>query len=203
MPDYSSIVRFLRLAVPGAGIILLVIFFLWPAITSIRLPHVDKAIISGDRTELVNPRYEGKDENGQRYLITAERAIQERKTPDVVQLVSPTAVMEKNDNTQGPQVTAKRGSYQNKDNQLSLSDGVQLTTPQGDQFSTAAAEVDLKNKTIESHSPITGGGPTLDLTGQGLTYDQDEGLLTITGPAKLVLHENKTPTPTAVPAAAH
>ena len=192
MPNYSTIVRFLRLVVPGAGIVLLIIFFLWPTIASIRSPKMDKAIIAGDRTELVNPRYEGKNEDGQRYLITASRAIQERKTPDLVQLVNPSATMEKADNTNGPHVNAaKTGVLQNKENQLTLSDDVTLTTPQGDQFTTAAADVDLKNKMVESHTPVSGGGPTLDLSGQGLTYNQEEGLLTVAGPAKLVLHEKQ------------
>jgi lipopolysaccharide export system protein LptC len=202
MPTYSTIVRLLRIMVPAAGIILLVIFFLWPAITRIRLPKMDKAIISGDRTELINPHYEGKDENGQRYTITADRAIQVRATPDILQLQMPTATLEKKDNTDGPHVTAKTGTYQNKTGQLTLTDGVVLTTPEGEKFTTAGADVDLKNKTVASHQPITGGGPQLDLSGQGLTYDEDEGLLTVSGPAKLVLHETDKSAPAAAPAVA-
>lgn len=193
MPNYSAIVRVLRIAVPAMGALLLVVFFLWPTITRIRMPTVDKAIISGDRTELINPRYEGKDEDGHRYTITAARAIQERRTPDALQLEMPTAALLNPDASSGPTVTAKTGIFQNKTNQLQLLDTVTLNTPQGDRFSTSGADVDLKNKIIESKQPITGGGPTLDLSGQGLRYDQQNGLLTITGPAKLVLHETDPP----------
>jgi len=206
MPNYSSVVRFLRLAVPTAGALLLIVFFLWPTLSSLRLPHFDKAKISSDRVELVHPHYEGKDENGQRYVLTADSAIQVRATPDLLQLILPTATLEKNDNSEGPHVTAKAGVYQNKTGQLTLTDGVVLTTPQGDKFNTAAADVDLKNKTIDVKQPISGGGPTLDLSGQGLQYDEDDGLLTVAGPAKLVLYQNpgtnEKPTAPVAPATA-
>jgi len=194
MPSYSSIVRTLRIAVPAVAIFLLVLFFLWPTLGRIHLPKFDKAQISGDRTELVNPRYESKDDKGQRFLLTAERAIQVRATPDVVTLVAPTATMEKNDNSAGPQVTARNGIYENKSQHLQLSDDVMLITPQGDHFITSAADVDMKDKIVRSDQPVTGNGPRLDLTGRGFVFNDKEGLLTVAGPAKLVLHETTAST---------
>lgn len=194
MPNYSAIVRTLRVAVPMAGIFLLVLFFLWPAITRIRMPTVDKAIISGDRTELVNPRYEGQDEKGNRYRITAERAVQFRSVPNTVQLQNPSAVMlDVGASAEGasstPNVRAGAGTYDHQSKQLQMNSGVTLTTAQGDQFQTPDASVDLNTKMVRADHAISGSGPTLSLSGNGLLYDQAGGLLTIAGPAKLVLYQ--------------
>lgn len=202
MPSYSSIIRTLRIAIPALGVLLFVLFCLWPTITRIRLPHVDKAIIKGERTELVNPRYEGKDASGKPYLLTADRAIQVRSDPDHVTLIAPTAALE-NNNTPGDKVIAENGIFQSKTQQLSLSNNVTLVTPQGDTFITQTAEVNLHSKIVTGTVPITGDGPRMTLSAQGFEYHHTDGLLMLTGPAKLVLHETheKTP-PSPAPAAA-
>jgi len=203
MSNYSDIIRMLRIAVPAAGAIILVLFFLWPTITKIRLPKLDKAQIRGDRTELINPHYEGKDEKGQRFVLTAARAIQTRADPDHVTLVSPTAAMEKPDNSLGSKVAADHGIFDSKNHQISLTQNVILTTPQGDRFITNAADVDLHGKFVSSQAPVAGGGPKLQISAQGFTYDNLHGLLTLTGPATLVLHEtNLVPASAAAPASA-
>jgi len=190
MPSYSSIIRILRIAVPAIGALLLILFFLWPTITRIRLPHIDKAEIHGDRTELINPRYEGKEKDGQRYVLTAERAIQVRADADHLTLISPTAALEKPDNALGSKVSAQRGIYDSKAQFLNLNDNVKLVTPQGDVFNTTTADVDLKTKTVTSHDAISGNSPRFDMTAHGFTYDDLHGLLTLAGPAKLTLYGN-------------
>ena len=189
MPSYSSVIRTLRIAIPTLGALLLIIFFLWPSITNIRLPHIDKAVIKGDRTELINPRYEGKNGDGQRYILTAERAIQTRSDADHVTLIAPTAAMERTDNTTGSKVMAKSGIYNSKTQYLNLADSVTLTTPQGDVFMTTAADADLKSKIMHGDQPISGDGPRMTVNANGFTYDETNGLLTLAGPAKLVLHD--------------
>ncbi len=203
MPSYTSIVRSLRIAVPAFGVLLLVLFFLWPVVTAISLPKIDKAQISGERTELVNPRYEGQDEGGQRFVLTAERAIQSRNTPDAVALVSPAAALTQTDNSEGTKVIAKNGIYEDKSQHLNLTDDVILTTPEGDQFTTSAADVDLKTKIVTGNVPVAGSGPRIDLTAQGFRYDHAGGTLTLNGPARLVLKEtHETPDhPNTAPAA--
>jgi lipopolysaccharide export system protein LptC len=194
MLSYSSVIRTLRIAVPALGVLLLVLFFLWPTLTAITLPKLDKAQITGDRTELVNPRYEGQDEDGQRFVLTAERAIQTRNKPDEVILISPHAALTQNDNSEGANVTADNGIYENVAEHLNLSDNVQLRTPEGDAFTTAAAAIDLKNKIVSGNVPVTGSGMRIDLSAQGFVYDHAQKLLTLTGPAKLVLKEtNEAP----------
>lgn len=201
MPSYSSIIRTLRITVPAMGVLLLVLFFLWPILTEIRLPQLDKAQISGERTELVNPRYEGQDEAGQRYVLTAERAIQNRNMPDDIVLIAPTAALTESDNREGAKVIAKNGNYDDKSQMLNLQDDVQLITPEGDQFTTSAADVDLKNKIVTGTQPVTGSGTRMDLSAQGFTYNHAGGELTLTGPAKLVLKENDDATTDPDPAA--
>jgi len=204
MPSYSAVVRGLRIIVPAIGALLLILFFLWPAITRIRLPHIDKAEIHGDRTELINPRYEGKEKDGQRYVLTAERAIQVRADADHLTLISPTAALEKPDNTLGSKVSAQNGIYDSKQQFLNLKDNVKLVTPQGDTFNTTTADVDLKTKTVTGHDAISGNSPRFDMTAHGFTYDDLHGLLTLAGPAKLTLYGNAHETlshPSAAPAA--
>jgi len=190
MPSYSDVVRGLRIIVPAIGALLLILFFMWPTITRIRLPKIDKAEIHGDRTELINPHYEGKEKDGQRYVLTADRAIQVRADADHVTLIAPTAALEKQDGTLGSKVVAKNGIYNSKDQFLNLSDNVTMVTPNGDHFLTSAAEVNLKTKQIDSNQPVTGDGPRFTLTASGFTYDHADGLLTFAGPAKLILHGN-------------
>lgn len=181
---------------------MLVLFFLWPTITHIRLPKIDKAQIRGDRTELVHPRYEGEDEGGQRFTLTADRAIQTRTDPEHTTLIAPTATLIKKDEAAGPHVSAQGGIYADKSQHLDLTGDVTLSTPAGETFTTSAAEVDLRTKVVRGNQPIQGGSPKMDVTANGFTYDHAGGLLTLTGPAKLIIHENANEKPVdPVPAA--
>jgi LPS export ABC transporter protein LptC len=186
--------------VPAMGGGLLLLFFLWPVITQIRLPKLDKAQISGDRTELVNPEYEGQDEGGQRYRLTAQRAIQTRAVPDVVTLIAPTAELVTGQNAGGTTITAVEGQFDNKAQQLGLVGDVSLRTENGESFTTPAAAVDLQNKIVQGTDAITGTGPQFDLEAAGFVYDQKGGTLTLSGPLKLVLKEtDETPSSAAMP----
>jgi LPS export ABC transporter protein LptC len=202
MPSYTNIVRSLRIIVPAMGALLLVLFFLWPVVTKINLPKIDNAQITGDRTELVNPRYEGQDESGARFLLTAERAIQTRANAGIITLVAPAASLVNADNSEGARANAATGMYDEAGAKLTLQDTVTLTTPEGDLFQTPSAEIDLNAKIISGAETVSGDGPRMTLTAQGFTLNQQDKTLTLSGPVKLVLKEETHETDITTPAPA-
>src|SRR5690606_11837427 len=93
---YTAFVRAMRIALPLAALAIIVIIFAWPNM------HEDSLSVTAGKTqppatigknELVNPRFESKDEKNQPYTITATRAVQGSTHEELIILEKPVADM--------------------------------------------------------------------------------------------------------------
>ncbi len=189
--DYTATVRLLRIAIPAAGGLLLLLLVLWPYITHIALPHMDKAEIHGDRLVMINPNYHSTDDATNPYTVAAARATQYRDKPDLVTLEEVKGQLT-TANQQTFQLQAQSGVYDRKLRTLQLTGQVILTTADGSSYVTDHMHVDLVTKSITGNSAVTGIGNGRTLHGVGFDYAQASGLLVIRGPATLVLDGNKS-----------
>ena len=81
-PFYSRTVRWLRLALPLIALGLTAVVFTWNSNTQVAMiaDKNDKKIpTTVGKNELLNPRFEGADQKGQPYTLTATRAVQEER----------------------------------------------------------------------------------------------------------------------------
>lgn len=156
-----------KFLLPAVAILLLSLIALWPEFdlttgkTRIVL-HGLSATLDGAR--LTDAHYNGVDERGRPYTVTAATATQ--RDTDRVDLTAPDADMTLENGT-WLNVKSKLGVYMRKDEQLDLSRDVVLYRDDGTTMTTASATVAMKAGAASGAEPTHVEGPfgTLDATG--------------------------------------
>jgi len=107
-----------------------------------------------ERMRVESARYLGSDNRGQKFEITAGRAIQRSSDVPIVDLRSMFARLALE---QGPlMIAADRGRY-NLDMQRIVIDGpMQVVGPDNYRLATSDVSVDLKNREVRSDGPVSG-----------------------------------------------
>lgn len=191
---YSRFVRAMRLILPLIAIGIVGLLVSWPRIEE----RMDKppagsmadtaAPQAVGQNELVNPRYESQDDKSQPFTLTATRALQSSDNPDIVFLYSPMGDINLNDGS-WIAAEARKGQYNQKEEQLDLSGHVRLFHDSGYELITEKLHIDMRDNRAASDSAVAGQGPAGTLAATGLQAEMASGTLIFTGPAKLVLHQ--------------
>ncbi len=186
---YTRFVRWMRLILPLLAVALLGLVMAWPSVEETMAPVGDVASAPPGvgRNELLNPRFEGEDESGQPFSVTARRAVQSGADPDIAVLERPMADITMKGGT-WLAAEAASGTYRRADGALILQGAVKLFHDQGYEFRTDKLMVNMKTRQAWSDRPVSGRGPAGTLEATGLTADKDSQLLVFTGPARLVLN---------------
>ena len=194
---HSTSVKKLRLILPLVAGAIVVFMFVWSDMESVAPPQRKEKVApqSVGRNELLNPRFESEDKSQQPYTITANKAVQNSKDMNLVLLDKPVADISLKDNA-WLAVEAENGEYQQVKQQLQLNGHVKLFHDQGYEMLTDKIDIDMITKKAVSTTPVSGHGPIGTITSNGLTADGTTGILTFTGPAKLVLNQSIKAKPT-------
>ena len=156
-----------KFMLPAAAVLLLSLIALWPELdlatdsARIMLRGLSATV---DGARLADAHYNGVDEHGRPYTVTAATAIQ--RDADRIDLTVPNADMTMENGT-WINVKSKLGVYMRKDQQLDLSQDVVMYRDDGTTMTTATASVAIKDGAASSASPTHVEGPfgTLDATG--------------------------------------
>ncbi|MEM6535205.1 MAG: hypothetical protein AAGA24_00165 [Pseudomonadota bacterium] len=134
---------------------------------------------------MVNPRFTGRNVDGEAFVITAETARRRRSDSSVIDLMNPRLVDEL-----GTQVVAPSGVFRQAANTLDLFEDVEVTDHEGYTFNTAAARVYVLEGRVEGFEPLSGDGPLGDVRAD--TYEiLDEGdRVVLRGNVDMVLYPN-------------
>lgn len=103
---------------------------------------------------MLNPKFNGRDANGEPFLITASTAKRRRGTAEVIDLDQP--VLE---DGLGTNVRADEGVYDREARTLRLAGNVKLLDVTGYEFVSDAAIMHVEDNRIEGQSPLNGEGP--------------------------------------------
>jgi lipopolysaccharide export system protein LptC len=174
---------------PLGALMLLSLVILWPEISRHNPARVSYRVAMGsmdaaDQGSMTKAHYEGIDQSGRPYTMTADQAVQ--TDADTVTLVKPAGDMTMKSGS-WLMVQSLDGIYHAKIQHLDLSNHVILYRDDGTTMRTSKAHIDLKLGTASGHQVVNADGPfgTLDAHGFSMT---DRGTrLHFTGPAKLVL----------------
>lgn len=158
----SKMVRRLRIALPALAIVLIGVFLM-----KMRSNDVEQAFLDDfkdlsaatDDLRMANPRFDGVDDNGTPFEITAATAKQAPDSRDLVELDKPRAVQGADDKK--TVVTAGSGLYRSDENILELKDGVELEHKFGDEtykLKSPAATVSIDDETVVSDAGMEGEG---------------------------------------------
>jgi len=205
---YSRRVVLLKRVLPAVGLGLLLLVAVWPRLAPLfydvrfALPRIDRR----DAWELrmINPRYAGIDRLNRPYVLTAAAGRQMPERNDLMSLDHPHGQLVLRGGAKVA-LRAAAGVYQSQSRLLDLFGDVILTHENGTRFVTQAAHLDLAAETAGGQDPVTGSGPSGDITAQGFRIVDKGDTVVFTGRSHLLLKRlsasRAAPPPPALPAA--
>jgi len=173
---------------PMTAAALLASIALWPEIQDatlkarLTMSHVSGEVEGG---KLIDARYNGVDEKGRPYTVTAATARQ--IDPQRVALTTPKGDITLENGT-WLMLTSKEGTYVQQLNQLDLVKDVTLYRDDGTTMHTESASVDLRAGAAAGSDPVHAEGPFGVLDAQGFTVMDKGTAIDFAGPAHLVLN---------------
>jgi lipopolysaccharide export system protein LptC len=156
---HSRLVRFLRVAVPAAVVVVVaavsVASLFNPARLLPKLPTGSLASvgITGSKIVMQLPRLEGQTRDARPYQFTAKTAAQDLLKPDNVEMSEIHTKMEMGDKAV-VEMSAATGLYHSKADQLILREHIVVTSTSGYEGHLTEAVVDMKSGHIVSDKPV-------------------------------------------------
>ncbi|HTH99985.1 MAG TPA: LPS export ABC transporter periplasmic protein LptC [Acidisoma sp.] len=183
------LVTWMKRLLPLAALMLLSMVMLWPELVSQHNParvsyHLATGADGTDQGSMLKAHYEGLDDTGRPYTMTAAKAVQ--TDADTVVLTQPAGDMTLKSGT-WLMVQSLDGLYHAKAQHLDLSNHVVLYRDDGTTVRTSKAAINLKQATASGHEKVNADGPFGTLDAQGFAITDHGSRLHFTGPAKLVL----------------
>jgi len=173
---------------PLGAMMLLALIALWPELERTTIhAKLGNGVLTGEVEggRMIDLRYNGVDDKGRPYTITAKTAKQ--ADPDRIVLTMPKGDITLENGT-WLMVTAKDGTYVQKLGQLDLQNDVTLYRDDGTTLNTAAAAVDVKAGAAASSTTVHAEGPFGVLDAQGFMLTDKGAAVEFSGPAHLVLN---------------
>src|SRR3569623_1623104 len=142
------------------------------------------------RPRLQAATYRGEDGKGQPFIMTAGSAVQKSSSEPIVRLPDLAARLQMKD---GPaDVTAPRGAYDMKGQQVRIDGPVKVVSSGGYTLDTNDATLDLKTRHLRSASAVTGTVPQGQFSGNRRSADLDNHVVTLDGNARLRIVPRRT-----------
>ena len=193
---HSRHIRFLRVVVPGAVVLLvaggLVVAALLKPLRALTGVPVDvgSLVVSGTKIMMQQPRLAGFTRDNRQYNMTAQAAGQDLTKPDMVELHGINATMEMKDKVVF-ETTAKTGLYNSKAEQLTLNENIVVTSSSGYQAFLSEAVVDVRAGRVVSDKPVevrtsgwTINSNRMEIAESGDLMRFDRGVTVILAPEK-------------------
>ena len=183
---HDRLVRLSKVALPSAVGVLIAVLMLAPLDKSGDVSFIlDKKKVESaqERMRVESARYVGTDDKGQRFIVTAERALQRSSE---VPLVDIHGLFAQLGLAQGPlMIAAKEGRY-NIDTQQVMIDGpVRVAGPDGYRLATRDVTVDFKQRQLASAGPVSGQMRLGQFQAGQLKADLGERKVVLDGGARL------------------
>ena len=156
---HSLLVRVLRIGLPAGVIVgscgdLALFTYFKPMRVLDALPSVSgKLAVQGSKITMELPRIAGFTRDKRAYELTAETAVQDIASPDIIEMLKLRAEMEMQDKDVIT-VTAKSGTYNTKGDRIVLRDQVVVTSEQGYKAQLREAAVRMKTGNVVSDQPV-------------------------------------------------
>ena len=195
-------VSLMRMLFPTAAVVLVAIVVIWSQWQSIETGFkIGFTRINPEEAKtlrMVNPRFSGTNEKAQPYMLTADEARRTSPSADAILLTNPKGDIT-TDGGAWLALTAAHGNYAQKKKILDLGGGVDLFHDNGLHFTTATARIDLKAGTADGNDPVTGSGPSIEVTGQGFKLLNGGKTVIFTGKSTALLYPRDKRKPKAPP----
>jgi len=155
--SHDRIVRFAKVALPSAVGVVIAFLAMAPLDKSGDVSFIlDKNQVENapERMRVEQARYVGQDNNGQKFLIVANRALQRTSEQPIVDIWG---MLARFGLEQGPvTVAANQGQYNLDQQKVTVQGPVRVAGPEGEQLLTRDVTVDLKQNLMTSDGGVAG-----------------------------------------------
>ena len=136
-----------------------------------------------ERMRVEQARYTGEDNKGQKFLIVADRAVQQSSNVPVVAIQGMNARL---DLARGPlSIAALRGRYDLEREMVAVDGPIRMVGPDGYRLATRDVTVNLDQRTMTSKGAVSGEMPLGHFEAGGLNADLDERTVRLNGGVRL------------------
>jgi lipopolysaccharide export system protein LptC len=194
---HSRRVRFLRIAVPSF-VLLLVLGFAaatWfnPLRIIAKLPNgAGTLMISGTKITMELPRIAGYTRDARAYELSAQSADQDLTRPENVELKGIAAKVELQNNS-FVEMSAARGLYNTKQEQLRLGESILLKSSSGYEARLSDALIDMRSGQIVSDEPVEVKLLNGVLNAHRLEVAESGAMVRFSGGVAMILDLNRDP----------
>jgi lipopolysaccharide export system protein LptC len=155
--SHDRIVRFAKIALPSAVGVVIAFLAMAPLDKRGDVSFIlDKKKVENvaERMRVEQARYVGEDNRGQKFQITANRALQRSSEQPIVDIWG---MLARFGLAEGPvTVAADQGRYNLDQQRVAVQGPVRVSGPEGEQLATRDVMVDLKEHTVVSNGAVTG-----------------------------------------------
>lgn len=154
---HSRRVRILRKAIPAFCVAAVAGPVAWGVISPFARVGLDVTVgpisMAGTKVTMESPKLSGFKKDGKAYEVTAEQAIQDIKTPTIVELNKLTSRMEQ-DAKKYARLTADWGRFDQSSDRLDLKGNVRVRTDNGYEADLLSARINMKSGDVVSVEPV-------------------------------------------------
>ncbi len=184
--SHDRVIAVLRLVLPAAIVILLVLLALAPLTVGRDISFVlskDRVDVARERMQVTAATYRGQDSKGQPFTLNAASAVQASSRDPVVRLKTLSAQIQLKD---GPaRVEAGQGRYDMDKEKVAIVGPVKFQSADGYRLETRDVDVDLKSRTAVSNGPVTGRMNRGTFSADHLSADLNQRVIVLQGRARL------------------
>jgi lipopolysaccharide export system protein LptC len=189
--SYSLFVAFLKLFLPALAVALILLVIVWPQLDigeeQFRVGVSKLEPESGENVSMLNARFQGVDDKGQPYTLTADVASQKKADSNDVELEFPRGEINLDDGRR-VLIDARNGLYRRDTQLLELEGGVNVFHEDGYRLMTDTALVDLENGVAVSEDPTRTEATFGEVDSEGIEITQDGDRIFFTGKARLLVY---------------
>lgn len=184
------IMRWFKRLLPVAALALLSAVALWPEFERAedrgRVAFRRISASGPESVRVVEPRYQGVDEQGRPYNLTAAVARQQG-SENLVDLEGPRADILLNGGASWVMLESREGRFDRARNHLDLAGNVTLWHDNGTMLVTETAAIEMNAGNAEGDSPVAAQGPFGTLTAQGFRLRDRGQVVVFTGRSRVML----------------
>jgi lipopolysaccharide export system protein LptC len=184
--SHDRLVRFAKIALPSAVGVVIAFLAMAPLENRGDVSFIlDKNEVENvpERMRVEQARYTGEDNRGQKFQITANRALQRTSEQPIVDIWG---MLARFGLSQGPvTVAANQGQYNLDEQKIAVPGPVRVNGPEGQQLVTRNVTVDLKKNTMVSEGGVAGRMELGQFQAGRLRADLNSGTVVLDGGTRL------------------
>ena len=184
--SHDKIVRFAKIGLPAAVGVVVAFLAMAPLDQRGDVSFIlDKKKVENapERMRVEKAQYTGEDSRGQKFEITANRALQRSSDQPIVDIWG---MLARFGLSQGPvTVAANQGRYNLDEQKVNVQGPVRVAGPDGEQLLTKDVTVDLKQNLVTSDQGVTGRTELGQFQAKRLRADLNDRTVVLDGGARL------------------